>query len=100
MFWGSFWKILDLLLKCLELFWNTKITSKGLLSVCRFCNENLKVLMMAGMQMLGVERGQPFRFADVTRRLGFESYATKKRAFRVMAEAGQLLFEGRIVRRA
>ena len=42
-------------LECLELFWNTKVTSKGLLSVCRFCHENLKVLNLSGCVQLDDE---------------------------------------------
>ncbi len=48
------------------------------------------------MEMCGAQEGEPWRLPDVLRRLPFKSYATKKRAFRVMAEAAQLLLEGRV----
>ena len=37
-----------------------------------------------------------FRLPDVVRRMPFKSFATKKRAFRGLAEVGQLLLEDRI----
>ena len=60
-------------LECLELFWNTKITSKGLLSVCRFCNENLKVLNLSGCVQLDdegvrdISKCLKLRYLDLTR---------------------------------
>ena len=60
-------------LECLELFWNTKITSKGVLSVCRFCHENLKVLNLSGCVQLDdegvrdISKCKKLRYLDLTR---------------------------------
>ena len=60
-------------LECLELFWNTKITSKGVLSVCRFCHENLKVLNLSGCVQLDdegvreISKCRKLRYLDLTR---------------------------------
>ena len=60
-------------LECLELFWNTKITSKGVLSVCRFCHENLKVLNLSGCVQLydegvrEISKCRKLRYLDLTR---------------------------------
>jgi len=60
-------------LECLELFWNTKITSQGVLSVCRFCHENLKVLNLSGCVQLDdegvreIRKCRKLRYLDLTR---------------------------------
>ena len=75
-FGGDVWRDLGTCLGvclCLELFWNTKITSKGLLSVCRFCNENLKVLNLSGCVQLDdegvrdISKCLKLRYLDLTR---------------------------------